>query len=293
VARGYHEVVNAATQLWRCGPAVIPYGARTRVVGIVNVTPDSFSDGGRFLDPAAAVERGREMIEDGADLLDVGGESTRPGSEPVPAADEILRVVPVIERLAAETDVPISVDTRKAEVAGAAIEAGAVIVNDVSAGSDPAMFGTVSEAGCGLVLMHMRGDPATMQTDPRYDDVVAEVHDYLRGRVDHAMDAGVERDRICVDPGIGFGKTLEHNLLLLRHVRTLLDLDLPVLVGPSRKRFIGSLTGGDVGDRLEGTAGAVAWLAGNGVHLVRVHDVREMARVLRVVDAIAHAGDGS
>jgi dihydropteroate synthase len=201
-------------------------------------------------------------------------------------------VVPVIERLASETDVPISVDTRKAEVARAAIEAGAVIVNDVSAGSDPAMFAAAREAGCGLILMHMRGDPATMQDDPRYVDVVAEVRDQLLERVEEAIAAGVDRERLCIDPGIGFGKTLEHNLLLLRHVRTLIDLRLPVLVGPSRKRFIGSLMGADVDDRLEGTAAAVAWLAANGVHLVRVHDVKEITRVLRVVDAIAHAGEG-
>jgi dihydropteroate synthase len=259
-------------------------------MGIVNVTPDSFSDGGRFLDPAAAVKHGLQMLEDGADLLDVGGESTRPGSESVPVSEEIRRVAPVIEGLASETAAPVSVDTRKAEVARAAIDAGATVVNDVSAGSDPAMFGVVRDAGCGMILMHMRGDPKTMQDDPRYADVVAEVRAFLRERVDAAMRAGIERECLCIDPGIGFGKTLEHNLALLHDVSALFDLGVPVVVGPSRKRFIGTLTGTEAGDRLEGTAGAVAWLAARGVHVVRVHDVKEIVRVVRVVDAIAHAG---
>jgi dihydropteroate synthase len=273
--------------LWRCASAVLPCGVRTLVMGIVNVTPDSFSDGGELLDPGVAVNRGLEMVADGADILDVGGESTRPGSEEVSTADELARVVPVIERLASETDTPISVDTRKAEVAAAALESGAVIVNDVTAGVDPAMFGVVRDARAGLVLMHMQGEPKTMQLHPEYRDVVGEVHEYLRERVEAAIASGIERDRLCIDPGIGFGKTLRHNLILLRDARTLLDLGLPVLVGPSRKRFIGSLLATDADDRLEGTAGAVAWLVAQGVHVVRVHDVKEMARVVRVVDAIA------
>ncbi len=268
-------------------------GDRTRLMGVVNVTPDSFSDGGRFLDPEAAVRHGIELAEAGADLLDVGGESTRPGSDPVPARKEIDRVVPVIKRLAAELDVPVSVDTRKSEVAAAALDAGAAVVNDVSAGRhDPEMFDVVRDRGAGLVLMHMLGDPKTMQAEPRYDDVVAEVRDFLVERVGAAEAAGIERDRICVDPGIGFGKTVEHNLLLLRYVGALREIGVPVVVGPSRKSFIGRITSAEVDDRLEGTAGSVAWLAANRVELVRVHDVREMLRVVQVVDAITRAGDG-
>ena len=284
--------VNGAPLLWRCGPAVLPCGLRTLVMGIVNVTPDSFSDGGELPDAEAATKRALGMVLDGADILDIGGESTRPGSAEVPADVELERVVPVIERLREETEVPLSIDTRKAEVAVEALRAGATIVNDVSAGADPRMFDAVRGSGAGMVLMHMQGEPRTMQAQPHYDDVVAEVHEFLRQRADDAVRAGIERDRLCIDPGIGFGKALEHNLLLLRDVRVLLDLGLPVLVGPSRKRFLGTILGTEVGDRLEGTAAAVAWLAAMGVHVVRVHDVKEMARVARVIDAISKAGTG-
>lgn len=258
-------------------------------MGILNVTPDSFSDGGLFLDPEAAVARARRMVEEGADIVDVGGESTRPGSDPVPPEEERKRILPVIEALAPELDVPISVDTRRAEVAAAALGAGATIVNDVTAGADPEMFAVVRDASAGMVLMHMKGEPKTMQQDPRYDDVVAEVRAYLEARLEAAAAAGIEADRLCVDPGIGFGKTLEHNLLLLRHVDALVDLGRPVLVGPSRKSFIGALLDLPADQRVEGTLGAISWLAGRGVHAVRVHDVREAVRALRVVDAIARA----
>ncbi len=258
-------------------------------MGIINATPDSFSDGGRFLDRAAAVKRGIEMVTEGADLLDVGGESTRPGSDPVSVEGERERVLPVIRGLAAEVDVPISIDTRKHEVAGAALEAGATIVNDVTAGSDPRMFGLVRDAGAGMVLMHMRGEPKTMQQDTRYDDVVAEVRDYLAARVTAAVEAGVGWDRLCVDPGLGFGKDVEGNLRLVKEVDAFLDLRRPVLVGPSRKSFVGNVTGTEVAERLEGTAAAVAWMAGRGAHVVRVHDVKEMVRVVRMVDAIRRA----
>jgi dihydropteroate synthase len=259
-------------------------------MGVLNLTPDSFSDGGLFLDHEAAAREGVRMAEDGADVIDVGGESTRPGSDPVPVEEELDRVVPAVKRLSAEVDVPISVDTRKAEVAARAIEAGASIVNDVTAGSDPRMFEVVREAGAGMVLMHMKGDPRTMQVAPRYEDVVGEVKAYLKDRVRAAVAAGIAPVRLCVDPGIGFGKTLEHNLLLLRDIRSLFEIGRPVVVGPSRKSFIGHLLDLPVTDRLEGTAGAVAWLAGQGAHVVRVHDVREMVRVVRVVDAIGRAG---
>jgi dihydropteroate synthase len=273
--------------VWRCGPHALPLRGRTLVMGIVNVTPDSFSDGGAYADPDDAVKHAVQMVGDGADLLDVGGESTRPGSEVVPAEEEIRRVVPVISRIVDDLpDVPVSVDTRKADVARAAVEAGATIVNDVSAGADPAMFGAVAETCAGMILMHMRGDPKTMQDDPTYYDVVAEVRGFLGDRVEAAVAAGVEMDRLCVDPGIGFGKTVAHNLAILHEIRAFHHLGVPVLVGPSRKRFIGMLTGTEVGDRIEGTAGVVAWCAAEGVDIVRVHDVKEMTRVVRIVDAI-------
>jgi dihydropteroate synthase len=260
-------------------------------MGIINVTPDSFSDGGRFVDPEVAVAAGIDMAADGADILDVGGESTRPGSDPVPVEHELDRVVPVIKRLAAEVDVPISVDTRRADVAQAAFEVGAAIVNDVTAGSDPAMFEVVRKADAGMVLMHMRGEPKTMQQQTDYEDVVADVRGYLAERVEAAVQAGIERERLAVDPGLGFAKTEPQNYLLMRDIATFLDLGRPVLVGPSRKSFIGKVLGTEVNQRLEGTAGAVAWMAGQGAHVVRIHDVKEMVRVLRVVDAIRRGGE--
>ena len=277
--------------VWRVGERAFDSSERTLVMGILNVTPDSFSDGGRFLGERAAVDHGVNMAESGADIVDVGGESTRPGSDPVGAEVEIERVVPVIERLARYLPgIPISIDTRKAEVAAAALEAGATIVNDVSGGSDPAMFELASQHGAGIVLMHMRGDPKTMQVEPIYDDVVAEVHEYLRERVEAAEFAGVEPDRIVVDPGIGFGKDLDHNLALIRRIDAFLDLGRPVLVGPSRKRFLGTLLDLPEDQRVEGTAAAVAWMVSRGAHVVRVHDVQEIVRVVRVVDAISKAG---
>jgi len=274
--------------VWRCRDHAFACGERTLIMGIVNVTPDSFSDGGRSYDPDDAVKHALEMVADGADILDVGGESTRPGADPVPADDEIRRVIPVIERLSVEVpEIPLSIDTRKSEVARAAVAAGASIVNDISAGGDPETFDLVKESGSGLVLMHMRGDPTTMQESPQYDDVVEDVRDYLAGRIGAAVAAGIQRQHLCVDPGIGFGKSVEHNLALLHDVATLHELRVPILVGVSRKRFLGELTGvQEPAERLEGTAGAVAWCAGAGVDIVRVHDVKEMTRVVRVVDAI-------
>jgi len=275
--------------VWRVGPHILDCRKRTYVMGVVNVTPDSFSDGGRFFDPEAAVSRGLQMVSEGADILDIGGESTRPGSDPVPPDEEQERVLPVIKRLAAETGVPLSIDTRKHEVAGAAIEVGAMIVNDVTAGSDPHMFGVVREAGAGMVLMHMRGEPKTMQTEIHYDDVVRDVQAYLGERVRAAVEAGVEWDRLAVDPGLGFAKTTEQSLWLMKQTEAFLELRRPVLVGPSRKSFIGDVLGTEVSERMEGTAGAVAWIVAHGAHVVRVHDVKEMVRVVRMVDAIARA----
>ena len=277
----------AGEALWRCGPHAVPLRQRTLVMGIVNVTPDSFSDGGSYPSVDDAVKHGIQMVSDGADLLDVGGESTRPGSDPVTAEEELARVVPVIQRLTHELpDTPVSVDTRKSEVARSALEAGAAIVNDIAAGADPDMFQTVRQARAGMVLMHMKGEPKTMQEEPTYYDVVAEVRGFLGERVEAAVAAGITLDQLCIDPGLGFGKTLEHNLAILHDIDALHHLDVPVLVGPSRKRFIGALTDTEVDDRLEGTAGVVAWCAARGVDIVRVHDVKEMVRVVRVVDAI-------
>jgi dihydropteroate synthase len=279
------------TRIWRVGDRELECGPRTLVMGILNVTPDSFSDGGRFLDHEAAVAQGIRMAEEGADIVDVGGESTRPGSDEVPVEEEIERTAPVVKQLVSELDIPISIDTRKAEVAGAALDAGAVIVNDVSAGRDVDMFDVVRQTGAGLVLMHMFGEPKTMQSDPRYDDVVREVREHLGARLDAAVDAGIDRERLCVDPGLGFGKSYEHNLELMREIHAFLDLGVPVLAGPSRKSFIGKALGdAPMEERLEGTLGAVAWLAGQGAHIVRVHDVEPTVRLLKVVDAIRGAG---
>jgi dihydropteroate synthase len=276
--------------VWRAGAHVLHCGTRTHVMGVLNVTPDSFSDSGRHFDPESAVAAGIEMVRVGADLLDIGGESTRPGAREVEPGVEIDRVVPVIKRLATEVEVPISVDTRKHQVAEAAVEAGASIVNDVTAGEfDPRMLDTVRDSGAGFVLMHMRGTPQTMQGLVEYGDVVAEVKSYLLGRLQEAAEAGIARDRLAIDPGLGFAKTSDQSLRLMREVDAFLEAGRPVLVGPSRKSFIGHVLGTEVTDRVEGTAGAVAWMAGRGAHIVRVHDVAPMVRVVRVVDAIRRA----
>jgi len=257
-------------------------------MGIVNVTPDSFSDGGMFDDAAEAVAHGIRLADEGSDLVDIGGESTRPGAEPVPAAEERARVVPVIEGVrAARPDVVVSIDTRHAEIARDALAAGASVVNDISGGADDDMLPVVAKAGAGLVLMHMRGEPRTMQDAPLYEDVVGDVHEYLRERIEAAIFAGVDADRLCVDPGIGFGKNVEHNLALLRSIGRFADLDAAVMVGASRKRFVGALTGADdPRDRLEGSLAAAILAAASGADVVRVHDVEPTVRALRVADAI-------
>lgn len=274
-------------KVWRCGRHVLSL-ERTLVMGIVNVTPDSFSDGGDHATAEAAVEHGLRLAAEGADVLDVGGESTRPGSDEVPPEVEAARVLPVIERLASEAGVPISVDTRHAEVARAALEAGASIVNDVSGFRDPAMVEVAAASDAGLVVMHMLGEPKTMQADPRYDDVVAEVAAFLAERVAALRAAGVDAARICIDPGIGFGKTLEHNLALLRALPQLGDLGCPVLVGASRKRMIGDITGEpEPKRRLGGSVAVAVWAAVHGARIVRVHDVRETRQALAVWAALA------
>jgi len=266
-----------------------PDPAPIRIMGVVNITPDSFSDGGSHLDPAHAVERALALAAEGADILDIGGESTRPRSEPVSVEEELRRVVPVITALAKRTSVPISVDTMKSAVARAALDAGASIVNDVSAGlADANMHAVVANRGAGYVAMHMQGDPRTMQTAPHYEDVVAEVTDFLRERCFRALEAGVDRAKLWIDPGIGFGKTLEHNLELLRRLAELRSLGLPILLGVSRKSFIPKITGIETApeQRIGGTAAAVTLGVLGGAEILRVHDVaimREAALVARAI----------
>lgn len=267
---------------------------RPRVMGIVNATPDSFSDGGRFLDPAAALDHARRLIAEGADILDVGAESTRPGADPVPADVEIERLVPLIAAIRAASATPVSVDTMKPEVARAAVAAGATIWNDVTAlrhAQDS--LAIAAELGCEVVLMHMQGEPRTMQAEPHYDDVVAEVAAFLAERAEAAMAVGVARERIWVDPGIGFGKhMLRHNLPLLAGLDRIVALGFPVLLGASRKRFIGALSGGAAADqRLGGSIAAALAGAAAGVAAVRVHDVAETVQALNVQAAIAQARD--
>jgi dihydropteroate synthase len=260
------------------------------LMGVVNVTPDSFSDGGLFLDPEAAVAHGERLLAEGADLVDVGGESTRPGAEPVPAELERERVVPVVERLATPSGsapgARVSIDTSKAAVAEAALAAGANVVNDVTAlRGDPEMAGVVANSGAGCCLMHMRGEPRTMQDDPRYDDVVSDVKAFLEERLGFAVAEGVREDRVWLDPGIGFGKTVEHNLELLRRLGEIVAIGRPVVVGVSRKRFLGALTGREVDERLPGTIAANVLALERGARIFRVHDVTAVGDALRVAAA--------
>ena len=260
---------------------------RTLVMGVLNVTPDSFSDGGRFADASIAVAHAREMVAQGADLIDIGGESTRPGAPRISAEEQISRIIPVIERL---KDLPaiLSVDTTRAAVAAAALDAGARLVNDISGGSDdPALLPLVASRGVPIVLMHMRGQPSTMQQLTDYRDVVVEVKGHLASLRDAALAAGIERHRILLDPGIGFAKRMDHNLTLLRHLQSFTDLGQPLLLGTSRKSFIGRITDEpEPSHRIFGTAASVAWCAANGASIVRVHDVDSMAKVVRMTRAI-------
>jgi dihydropteroate synthase len=256
-------------------------------MGVINVTPDSFSGDGLAGDVDAAVRQAAEFVEAGVDFFDVGGESTRPGAEPVPAEEEIQRTVPVIVRLRAKFPTPISIDTSHAATARAALEAGAHLVNDITGlRGDPDMAAVVAGFGVPVVLMHIQGTPRTMQQNPTYDDVVEDVRTYLQESIALATAAGIARDRIIVDPGIGFGKTVAHNLQILRRLGELRTLGCPVLVGTSRKSFLGKILDRPVTDRLEGTAASVAIAIAHGADLVRVHDVKEMVRVVRVADAI-------
>jgi dihydropteroate synthase len=265
----------------------LDFSRRTSIMGIINVTPDSFYDGGKRYDATNAVADGLAMAASGADILDVGGESTRPGAESVSEEEELARVLPVVLGLRREIQIPISVDTYKATVARAALDAGADIVNDVSAlRFDSAMAPLIAAENVPVVLMHMQGTPQTMQNDPRYGEVVREVRDFLAAQMFEAMDAGIAQERIMLDPGIGFGKTLDHNLQLLRGLPTLAALGRPLLVGVSRKGFIGRILNLDPTERLEGSLAAAAAAVLAGANIVRVHDVRETLRAVRVADAI-------
>jgi dihydropteroate synthase len=283
----------STTWTLRFGRRTLEVGPRPIIMGIVNVTPDSFSDGGRFLAPDEAVAHALSLIRDGADLLDIGGESTRPGAAEVPVAKEIERVAAVIRGIKEQSDALVSIDTRKASVARAALDAGADMVNDISALGDPEMGPVVADAGCPIVLMHMQGAPHTMQARPHYDDVVAEVCDFLGQAVARAVAAGIDRDQTIIDPGIGFGKTVSHNLELLRGTRRLASLGRPILIGTSRKSFIGRLLDAEPGERLIGTIASCVWTRAFGAAIFRVHDVADVAAAFQITAAIEHPGSYS
>lgn len=278
------DAPSSKPSCWMCRDRALALGPAAAVMGILNVTPDSFSDGGRYLDHAAAVRRGLAMAGEGAAILDVGGESSRPGAAAVPVDEELRRVVPVVAELARQTDCLISIDTTKAEVAEQALRAGAHIINDITAlTGDPAMAGVARRHGAGVVLMHMQGTPRTMQEQPHYAEVVADVRAYLLDRVSTLAASGLERARLALDPGIGFGKTVEHNLGLLRGLPALAGLGFPLVVGVSRKSFLGALTGRAVADRLAPSLAALAFAVQQGAHILRVHDVKESCEVVSLL----------
>ena len=265
---------------WSCGE-------ETGIMGIINVTPDSFSDGGKYANVEATVMRAKQMVADGADIIDIGGESSRPGAEPITANEECRRVIPVVQALAEQSQIPISVDTYKAKVAHEALSAGACVINDITAlHGDPNMCQIVADAQAGVILMHMQGVPATMQKAPIYQNVVTEVHAWLTEVASQAVDRGIDSSRIMIDPGIGFGKTFDHNLEILRHLMQFRGIGYPMLVGVSRKKFIGRILDLPVHQREEGTAATVAWSIINGANVVRVHDVAKMKQVAQVIDTI-------
>lgn len=266
----------------------LDFSKKTYIMGILNVTPDSFSDGGLYFSEKKAIEHALRLVEEGADIIDVGGESTRPGSEPVFPEEEIRRTIPVIRALSKEIRVPISIDTYKAEVARRALDAGATMVNDISGlRFDPDMPAVVAEYGVPVVIMHIKGRPKDMQQNPVYEALIPEIMDYLRISIRLAIKFGIKEDRIIIDPGIGFGKTFEHNLEIINNLKEFTLLEKPVAVGVSRKAFIGRILGDlPPQERLEGTAAAVAIAIYNGANIVRVHDVKEIVRVARVVDSI-------
>lgn len=278
---------SGPTRKWRCREQVLLCGERALIMGVINVTPDSFSDGGHYLAPEQAVKRAQEMLADGAQIIDVGGESSRPGAAPVSADEEIRRVLPVIQAIRHQSDAVISIDTTKASVARSALALGAHIINDITAGeADPAMLDLVAETGAGLILMHMQGRPQTMQDKPHYGDVVGEVTAYLATRAELAQERGVSASSIVIDPGIGFGKTLDHNWALLGKLPRVSALPYPVLVGVSRKRFLGELCDRDIEERMPASLAAAVLARAHGAAIIRVHDVKETCDALRVADRL-------
>lgn len=266
----------------------LDFSKKTYIMGILNVTPDSFADGGLYFDKSAAIERAYQIVEEGADIIDIGGESTRPGSEPISIKEELKRTIPVIEAISKKIKVPISIDTYKSEVAKAALDAGASMVNDISGlRFDPRMPDVVSEYKVPVVIMHIKGKPQDMQQNPVYEALIPEIIDYFRVGMKTAISAGVSEDKIIIDPGMGFGKTFDHNLEIINNLREFTFLEKPILIGPSRKAFIGKILG-DVPatERLEGTAAAVSISIINGANVVRVHDVKETVKVAKVADAV-------
>ncbi len=277
---------------WQLRRATLSLASPPRLMGIVNVTPDSFSDGGQFIDTGRAVAHGLQLLADGADLLDIGGESTRPGSQPVETVEELARVIPVITALAKQTTTPISIDTSKSQVARAALDAGAGIINDVTGlAGDPEMIDVARETGAGICAMHMQGTPQTMQDDPQYDDVVSDVLQWLVARRDWLVGHGIEQQRICLDPGIGFGKTHHHNLQLLAGVRQFLATGCPILVGHSRKGFIRRLSQDPSPEQMPGTLSVSLYLARAGIQILRVHDVGATRQALNVQSALLAAAE--
>jgi dihydropteroate synthase len=284
-------VKGGSENIVRWSKGELDFSAGCIMMGVLNVTPDSFSDGGQFFDAEKAIEHGLKMAADGAAIIDVGGESTRPGSEPVSTERQIERVVPVIEEIHKKTDVPISIDTYNVEVAKAALEAGAALINDITALNNERMSELAAEHEVPIVLMHMQGSPATMQVEPKYKDVVGEVLEFLLSRAERAKRFDIPKERIFIDPGIGFGKKLEHNLLLLKNIDKFVATSHRVLVGASRKSFIGKITGREnPAERIFGTAATVALCIAAGVSIVRVHDVAEMADVVKVTNAVIKSG---
>lgn len=279
--------------IWNCRGREVNCAERTLIMGILNATPDSFSDGGKFLDMERAVARALQLVEEGADIIDIGGESTRPGAKPVSAAEEVDRTVPIIEKFREQSDCLISIDTHKAAVARAAVAAGAEIINDISALSDPDMASVAAETGAGLVLMHMQGRPETMQNNPQYGDAVSEVRLFLEKRLTRAVAQGVAPAQIVFDPGIGFGKSDEHNLALLNGIPDLLSAGRPVLIGASRKSLFGRLLGREVDERLAGSLAVAVFSVIHGAQLLRVHDVKESCDAMKLVDTLRAQGTTS
>jgi dihydropteroate synthase len=296
IASQIKAVLEAETKPWpllKAGNYKLNLAKRSYIMGVLNVTPDSFSDGGLYLDRDKAIEHGLKIAEEGADIIDIGGESTRPGSEPVSEEEELRRVIPVISGLAKQVKIPISIDTYKYKVAYEALEAGAVIINDITGLADPKMVDLAVQRQCPVIIMHMKGTPKNMQENPVYKDLIGEITDFFLQRTEAVIKAGLSRDKILIDPGIGFGKTVQHNLEILLRLSEFKSLGFPLVLGTSRKSFIGKVLGLPVEQRLEGTAATVAYGIAQGAAIVRVHDVYQMVRVARMTDAILRGWNNS